>query len=208
MENELELGMRERKKLRTRKALIGGALRLFHDKGFDETTVAEIAATADISTRTFFSYFDSKDDIVFYDERARLARSLDLLNQRHPGEGIGQLLRRVLEESVFGVADETDYDRAQLIASVPALQARELHLLFDTQRRIAQALHRACPAELDLVDAAATVGALVGAIKLAIAASRGRGDDRQATQEAVRRAADLTLAGLDSLNGARTSTVD
>ncbi|MBN6035977.1 TetR family transcriptional regulator [Amycolatopsis sp. 195334CR] len=205
MENELELGMRERKKLRTRKALIGGALRLFHDKGFDETTVAEIAATADISTRTFFSYFESKDDIVFYDYRARLARSLELLNQRRPGEGAGQLLRRVLEQSVFQLADETDFDRARLIDSVPALRARELHLLFDTQRRLAHALHRACPAELDLVEAAAMVGALVGAIKMAIAASRGRGDDPQATQEAMRRAGDLALAGLDSRN---RSTVD
>ncbi|AXB48970.1 TetR family transcriptional regulator [Amycolatopsis albispora] len=197
--------MRERKKLRTRKALIAGALRLFHDKGFDETTVAEIAATADISARTFFSYFESKDDIVFYDAHARLQRSLDLLGRRAPGESAGELLRRVLEQSVFSVADDTDFDRARLIESVPALQARELHLLFDTQRRLAHALHRACPAEVDLVEAAAMVGALVGAIKMAIAASRGRGDDPGATEEAVRRAADLALAGLNSRDGNRAA---
>ncbi|MBP2180125.1 TetR family transcriptional regulator [Amycolatopsis magusensis] len=199
-----ELGMRERKKLRTRNALIQGALRLFHDKGFDETTVAEIAATADISTRTFFSYFESKDDIVFYDERARLARSLELLTGRRPGEPPADLLRRVLSDGVL----DTDLERAQLIASVPALQARELHLLFDTQRRLAHALHRACPRELDLVDAATAVGALVGAIKMAIAASRGRGDDAEEARKAAERAADIALAGLNSLSGNRAAAPD
>ncbi|WP_051814937.1 TetR/AcrR family transcriptional regulator [Streptomyces iakyrus] len=70
-------GLRQRKKMRTRQALIEGALRLFAEKGYEQTTVAEIAASADIATRTFFSYFDSKDDIVFFDDRSRLERAVE-----------------------------------------------------------------------------------------------------------------------------------
>jgi len=72
-------GLRERKKQKTRDTIIKVALDLFAEHGYEQTTIAEIANAAELSPRTIFTYFPTKEDIVFCqlpDTRERLAQAL------------------------------------------------------------------------------------------------------------------------------------
>jgi AcrR family transcriptional regulator len=90
-------GLRERKKQRTREQIIEAAMRLFAERGYHATTIADIAAAADVAPRTFFSYFPSKEAVVFHDSDRTLDGLARTLRERPPGETTFDALRRFID---------------------------------------------------------------------------------------------------------------
>jgi AcrR family transcriptional regulator len=134
--------LRERKKAATRRQLMNVALRLFDERGFDNTTVEEIAEAAEVGPRTFFRYFGTKVDVLFadHDERVELLR--ETLAARPSSEPVVDAVRRATLEGVSQViADPSLFlTRSRLAASIPAAHARSRYLDADFEDVIAEAL--------------------------------------------------------------------
>jgi AcrR family transcriptional regulator len=130
-----EAGLRERKKQRTRCALIDSAFALFGRKGFDATTIEEIAAAVDVSPRTFFRYFASKEEVALSLVDEQLGVLIDLLGKRPAEEPVLTALRHAAVEVIRECEAGTNgFDPAQfqsmqlLLASSPALAARSMEV--------------------------------------------------------------------------------
>src|SRR5262249_13311208 len=159
--------LRDRKRERTRQALIDAATDLFERNGYDETTIADIAAAADIGTRTFFSYFATKEELLFPETDIRVRAATDAIAARGPDDGPAEVLLRALRK----VGDDSDdlsgrlsALRLRLVRTVPAVRGRGLQLQYAAQREIGRHLAVAFPDDLDEVTAAALTGAFVGAV--------------------------------------------
>jgi AcrR family transcriptional regulator len=134
------VSLRERKKTATRRQLMAVALRLFEKQGFENTTVEEIAAAADVAPRTFFRYFPTKVDVLFADHVDQVALLRETLATRSPDEPIVDAVRRATLEGVKRVAADPSLflTRSRLAASVPAAHAHSRYLDADFEDVIAQ----------------------------------------------------------------------
>ncbi|GAA3396037.1 TetR family transcriptional regulator [Streptomyces roseoviridis] len=139
-------GLRERKKQRTRDALIRVALELFTTQGFERTTVDEIADSVDVSQRTFFRYFATKEDVAFAVQQMVEERFVRALGERPPEEGPFDAMRNAvlsawdtIGEAIAEVVPVELYLRTfQLIESTPALLAVHLRRSTEMEETIAR----------------------------------------------------------------------
>lgn len=206
-----EVGRRERKKQLTRQALIDAAVRLFTERGYDQTGVADIAEAADVSKRTFFLHFPSKEDVLLADASTRIDLGVQAIEKRRSDAP----MREVLAEATnIMIANTASGDlpngvamlRARLVVTTPAVQARVLQTIFTAQARIAAALHDAYPETLDETTAASVVGAMTGAISAAAVTSLQLEEPFERTRAAMHRAAEIALRCADSLDAPTTKT--
>jgi AcrR family transcriptional regulator len=139
-----ELTHRERKKQRTREQIVERAMALFDERGFEHVTIAEIAAAADIAPRTFFSYFPSKEDVVFHDFDVIFDSIKQRIDERPEGESTMDALRAF----VVGIVQQMDHQdpaeqcRRRVISSSPSLQQHDRELVGRIEHVIADGLAR------------------------------------------------------------------
>jgi len=93
----MQQGLRERKKQRTREQIVEAAMALFAERGYHATTIADIATAADVAPRTFFTYFPSKEAVVFHNLDRDLDSLASTLRDRLPGETAFDALRRWID---------------------------------------------------------------------------------------------------------------
>ncbi len=121
------VGLRERKKAKTKAAIQQHALRLFRDQGYDATTVEQIAEAAEVSPSTFFRYFPTKDDVVLYDvlDPPVIAAFRAQPAELSPIQALRGAMRAVFAE-LPAEELEVQRERERLVRSVPELRARML----------------------------------------------------------------------------------
>ena len=140
------MNLRERKKLRTRDALLRAAMELFATRGYEETTVDDIAAAVDVSQRTFFRYFAGKEEAAFYVPRLAETQVVQAVRARPPGEAPLEALRRAVLES-WDTINETIEEIVpvdlhmrvyRVIESTPALLAAHLRRAAELEEELAR----------------------------------------------------------------------
>lgn len=123
------MGLRETKRERTRVALADAALDLFAERGYDATTIADIAERAGVSPRTFFAHHPSKEHVLFADDDAILASFTAALEQRPAGQATLDAVREWLVGLIATFDLEGEHKREELrravIEATPVLLAHQ-----------------------------------------------------------------------------------
>ncbi|MET9736426.1 TetR family transcriptional regulator [Streptomyces sp. NPDC006458] len=161
---ETGLGLRERKKLRTRQAIREAARRLIDERGYDNTTIEQIAAAAEVSPSTVFRYFPSKEHIVLTDDYANFGMAF--LRERPADEPPLAALRAVVTEMVRRLSEDFSEEyrwRRELVRQVPAIRA----LVGESQDRwveiVSEVLAERAGLPADDLEIRFLVGAMTGA---------------------------------------------
>lgn len=138
--------LRERKKRRTREALVDTALTLFSERGFAHTTLDELCDAVDVSKRTFFRTFTSKEDVAMAPTQDMWGAFLDELRVREPA---GRTVLEMLQEALLAAVDRMTADgwaarvllSRQLAATTPSMNAHGLDFCDRTIREALAVLH-------------------------------------------------------------------
>ncbi|WP_043626634.1 TetR/AcrR family transcriptional regulator [Nonomuraea candida] len=122
-------GLRERKKRQTRRRISDVAIGLFVARGFDNVTIAEVAAAAEVSVNTVYNYFQAKEDLVLPPEEASPQRLADIVRGRAPGESAAGAVLARLREEIRGRARQvgltSGFGRVlEMMRAAPTLAAR------------------------------------------------------------------------------------
>ncbi|MEC3977628.1 TetR/AcrR family transcriptional regulator [Amycolatopsis sp. H20-H5] len=162
-----ELGLRERKKVRTREAISSAAIALFLESGFDAVPVAEVARVAEVAKRTLFAYFPTKEDLVLHRFADHETESADVVRRRPAGLGPLAALREDFlaglrqREPVTGLAEDPEVLGVfRMVTETPTLAARMLRFNAAGEAALAVALAEAGTPPLESALAAAQVSAV------------------------------------------------
>jgi len=191
-----EIGLRERKRQRTREVIARAALDLFDRQGFAETTIPQIAAAADVSPRTVSGYFPHKEDLAFPDADEAFDTLQARLLHRSPDETAAAALRGWIGEWLAQADPEEMRIRQRVVRSHEGLRTYEHRFRGRAQEVLTEAIARdlgAAPADLEPRMAAAATLAVFDVLDADTAGSP------QEALEVVDRALRFIDAGIAAL---------
>jgi AcrR family transcriptional regulator len=187
------VGLRERKKARTRAAIREHALRLFREQGYESTTVDQIAAAADVSPSTFFRYFPTKEDVVLQDDFDVLAVEMF---EKQPAELSPIAAFRAAAAAAYADLSPEELARfletTALTLSVPEIRARAMEEFARTIDFMAAAVAKRAGRPPGDFAARNLAGAMIGVIMSATMPWTGQPSGDMAAQ------IDAALAHLDA----------
>jgi AcrR family transcriptional regulator len=200
----VQSGLRERKKQQTRVAIAQAARELFAERGYHATTLPDIAAAADVSTRTIFAYFPSKEDILFseFEEmKAALARALA---DRPDGKDALETMREFIVSSRHAEKSELDERLHRCVESDETLRSHLRARIAQLEEVIAPEIAKDLGAPEDDIRPQIVAASLTAAFNLMLERDSGL-KDKPSTPEEVGSHIDPVIAflrgGLAALKG-------
>jgi len=196
-------GLRERKKRQTRDTIERVALRLFAERGYGETTLTEIAEAADVSPRTIFAYFQSKEDILFCDEPSHLERATEILARRPAGTTTVDALREFVAS--MPPPDERMKLRKRIVAANPDLKMRLRAHIGQLEGVLTESIAKdldAGPGDVRPALISASMTAAFMTVRDHLEAGSGTPDHREAV-EILDQVLEFLQGGLDALRRER-----
>ena len=167
----MSVGLRERKKAETRRALSSAAVRLARELGPDGVTVEDIAEAAGVSPRTFFNYFSSKDDAILGISPSDPPEMLHDLLARPPDESPLESLRGMALAAASRLESTADEQiaRYELTQEHPALAIRRAARFSEVERQLAEEIARRTGLDVDRDPfPSLVVAAAIAALRIAV----------------------------------------
>jgi AcrR family transcriptional regulator len=173
-------GLRERKKQQTRELLAETARRLFTERGFERVSVAEIAREADVSEKTVFNYFPTKEDLVYWRLESFEDELLETIRSREAGESVLDAFGRFVRQprGMLGQYDRKAREQlaalTRMIVASPSLIAREQQIFEGYTASLAALIADETGAGPDDVEPWVAANAMMGVHRRLIDYTRGR----------------------------------
>jgi AcrR family transcriptional regulator len=159
-------GLRERKRRQTRERLTQVAMALFLERGFEATTLDDIASAADISRRSFFHYFASKEDVVFAWQEESTAALIAAVAARPANESMLAAAENAISAMVRQLEPREAMAMAQLKRDNPALQARDQVKYEKLERALAEAVGKRAVHKTERLQARLVAMIATGAMRI------------------------------------------
>jgi AcrR family transcriptional regulator len=195
LQEEASGSLRDRKKGRTRRVIQAEALRLFAEQGFEATTVEQIAAAAEVAPRTFFRYFATKDEVVFWSEYEPLLAGF--VAARPADEPAVAAVSHALVDGLAAFYEQDRdlvLDRLKLAFGTPALYPRLWRQQARSAAGIARLLAGRLEARPDDLEIRAIAAAIAAALWVAVEEWQAH-DGQQELAVLIDRALGTVLAG-------------
>ncbi|WP_210585539.1 TetR/AcrR family transcriptional regulator [Streptomyces sp. GESEQ-35] len=191
-----QLGLRERKKIKTRMAIRTATYALIQEQGYDATTIEQIADRAEVSPSTVFRYFPTKEDIVLTDEYDTMME--EELRLRPADEPWLESLRYVLKKAIGlerAEEPETTRLRAHLMVQVPAVRSRMIESMSVTGRLLRGVIAERTGRDADELEVRVYAMCLIGGLS-EISLYWAENDYQEDLADLVDRAVDVFEHGL------------